>query len=419
MAKEHNFNVINAFSDFLVEALGITGKGKDIKRRIKMKVVLSLICALALMFAGCSDPNETEPANNFIGTWHAQGEVTVTFAQNTWVSNMFGNGTYTFDKDIATLRQDGSLFGTAVLSNNNLSLTLNRIGVTESFEFSKKENGNGGNNGNVSWSITNLREGSSLDDIVRIFEMQSVSKDWLGKYERMFVNKEGLSLRYIVSLIIDDGMYVRDILAGEEITYVDTAGLNWEIMEYFTLQVDLETWLLNNIREIKRKFVLAFDYDGELESLPETKEGFSNWYSNINEFVSFWLQHFYGKAGEFIVGMSQSYSLIIPIGLEEIGKEWPFWDMASNAQEIAVLNDVQAITEIMYGQNTQILQYKTIDERMDVGNILETVIGNLGNVMVERLLWARATSRQSVNVKDMLAEYLDGNVFVVKRVNIN
>ena len=117
---------------------------------------LVLACASAFWFFSCSEPNGgggNPPVNNFIGTWYGYS-VTLTMQADTWNAGELGNGTYTFDVDIATLRKDNLLFATAVLSQNNTVLTLHRL-EQESIVLSRDSspsngggNGNGGENGN-------------------------------------------------------------------------------------------------------------------------------------------------------------------------------------------------------------------------------------------------------------------------------
>ena len=301
-----------------------------------MKVVLSLICALALMFAGCSEPNggggQTEPSG---------------------------------------------------------------------------ENG--------SWSITNFRDDSNLDDIIRILEMQEIEP--IDERVRAFANNDDLKLLYVATLFTEGRD--KNVTFGD-ITETDTAGLDWRIDEYFGIEISLDRWLANNERNIKQRYVLAFMLESELYedpvevALPETREEFIDWYASFGNSVCFVLLNLYGKVGEFAVGLTMTnevqYDVIIPISPEYVNNS-----LLNDAKEIMVLNDAQFVADILYAENTRIVRLKEqwIEKNFVLVDVIESIVGEGGNI-VTNLDFGRETSRQMAEVTHLTISYVYEDTWMTK-----
>jgi hypothetical protein len=376
------------------------------------KALQILINVLVFMLVSCSDngngyQNGDTPVNNFIGTWYG-GNITLVMHAATWNAEDFGSGTYTFNENTATLMQGADLFGTAVLSLNNSALTLHKVGVAEPFEMSREEKSD---NGDVSWSIADLRDDSNLDDIVRIFEMREIAP--IDEHVWAFANEIGLRLAYVMTLQTDRGSKV--IASGEKIIEADTAGLDWKIYEFFELEVDLDRWLKNNTGEIKQKLIQAFSLEKTDEGvdfidLKDTKEEFVDWYASNGNLAGFVLFNLYGRVGEFAVGFTMTlearYDVIIPIDSEDIPES--AFNLVANAQNITVLNDAQVVASVLYAENSVRLQHNEVNVRGDfvLKDVIEDVMGVKRNAMVGNMVLWRETSKQSANFTGVHISYI-------------
>ena len=120
------------------------------KKRFIFSIMLASILALGLAFVSCDDSNESSSGtdtgtgtNLFNGTsWSTNYEgviITLSFTSTHWILREPGypddGGTYTFNGNVATLRDEGILWATATISGNTLRLnshgeeiSLTRIG---------------------------------------------------------------------------------------------------------------------------------------------------------------------------------------------------------------------------------------------------------------------------------------------------
>ena len=103
------------------------------KNTIKLFAIIALLAVIGLSIAACNGDDDGGGGNPFIGTWSGDG-LTVTCKASTWNAAYPGygswSGNYTYNGNSANFTEtNGSIFGTATVSGNAMTVVSNRYGT--------------------------------------------------------------------------------------------------------------------------------------------------------------------------------------------------------------------------------------------------------------------------------------------------
>jgi len=105
------------------------------KNTIKVFGIIAIVAIIGFFFAACEEDN----SNPFIGNWSGTtdfGVVRLTVTTSTWTydegSYSHYSGTYTYSGNIATFIFNGNTAGTAIVSGNTMTGSVNSVGFTVS-----------------------------------------------------------------------------------------------------------------------------------------------------------------------------------------------------------------------------------------------------------------------------------------------